>query len=89
MKKGTYLTVGFLIFIGYLSFTLIWTGSKYQCNICIVYKDLEVCQEIKGITREETIMTGISTACAGAANGMTESIECQALPPSKLECKEI
>lgn len=89
MKKGAYLTIGFLIFIGYLSFTLIWTGNKYQCEICILYKDIEVCQEIKGMSKEDTIMTGISTACAGAANGMTESIECQATPPTKLECREI
>ena len=89
MKKGTYLTVGFLIFVSYLSFTLIWTGSEYQCDICIIYKDLEVCQQVKGMDKNETIMTGISTACAGAANGMTESLECQATQPSKLECQKI
>ena len=89
MKKGTYLTVGFLIFVSYLSFTLIWTGSEYQCDICIIYKDLEVCQQVKGMDKNETIMTGISTACAGAANGMTESIECQAIQPSKVECEKI
>jgi hypothetical protein len=34
-------------------------------------------------------MTGMSTACAKVANGMTESLECQAQPLEKMECKEI
>ncbi len=89
MNKGAFLTIGFLLFVSYLSFTLIWTGNKWQCHVCIVYKDKEVCQEIKGMEKEETMMVGISTACGGAANGMTESIECQAQPPTKMQCKEL
>ena len=30
---------------------------------------------------------GISTACAGAANGRTESMDCSMTPPIKVECK--
>ena len=41
------------------------------------------------MAKEDTIMTGISTACAKVSNGMTESIECQAQPLEKMECKEI
>ncbi|NIQ00703.1 MAG: hypothetical protein GWM98_10175 [Nitrospinaceae bacterium] len=89
MSKGTVLTIVFLAFIAYLSFNLIWTGNKYECEICIVYKDREVCQKVKGMTKEETIMTGISTACGGAASGMTESIECQAQEPTRLQCREL
>ena len=89
MSKGSLLTIGFLAFIAYASFTLIWTGSTYQCDICIKYKGKEVCQTVKGMEKQDTVMTGISTACGGAAMGMTESIECQNTPPTKMECKEI
>ena len=89
MKKGTWVTIGFLLLISYLSFSLIWTGGKYQCDICIKYKGKEVCQKVLGMEKQDTIMTGISTACGGAANGMTESIDCQNTPPTKMECKEI
>ena len=41
------------------------------------------------MAKEDTIMTGISTACAKVANGMTESIECQAQTLEKMECKDI
>jgi hypothetical protein len=89
MKKGSLLTLGFMIFVGVISFNMLWSGNKYECEICITYKDQEVCQKVKGMDKNDTIMSGISTACAGAASGMTESLECQALPPTKLECKKI
>ncbi len=89
MNKGALLTLGFLIFVSYLSFTLIWTGNKFQCHACIVFKDREVCQIVKGMDKQETMMTAVSTACAGAANGMTESLACQAKPPTKMECKTL
>ena len=44
MKKGTVLTMGFLGGIGDLSVSMIWTGSKYQCNVCITYNGIEVGQ---------------------------------------------
>ncbi len=89
MSKGAWLTIGFLLFVSYLSFTLIWTGNKYQCDVCIVFKDKKVCQSVKGMDKQDTMMTAISTACAGAANGMTESLACQAIPPTKMQCKEL
>ncbi len=89
MSKGTLLTIGFLLFVSYLSFSLIWTGNKFQCEVCIVYKDREVCQTVKGMEKQETMMTAISTACAGAANGRTESMECGMMQPTKVVCKEL
>lgn len=89
MGKGAWLTIGFFLFIGVVSFDLLWSGNKYQCDICVQYKGEESCQKVKGMAKDDTIMTGISTACGAVASGMTESIECQALPPTKLQCKEI
>ena len=89
MKKGTIVTVIFLGFIALFSFTSILTGSKYKCEICIHYKDTDVCQEVEGMDKKDTIMVGISTACGAVANGMTESIDCQNTPPTKMECQKI
>lgn len=89
MKKGAILTIVFLVFIVYISFTLIWSGSKYECEVCVKYKDTESCQTVRGVERNDTVMQGISTACGGVARGMTESIECQGTPPVKLECKNL
>ena len=89
MNKGTIITLVFLAFVASVSIDLLWTGNKYQCEICIKYKDQIVCQKVKGMAKEATIMPGMSTACAKVANGMTESRECQAQPLDKMECKEI
>ena len=89
MKKGTVLTIVFLGAIAYLSISMIWTGSKYQCNVCITYNGIEVCQDVEGMEKSNVIQNGVSTACAGAANGRTESIECGMTQPTKVVCKEL
>lgn len=89
MKKGAILTTAFLIFMAYISFTLISTGSKYECEVCVKYNETESCQTVRGIERNDTVMQGVSTACGAVARGMTESIDCQNTPPSKLVCKNI
>ena len=52
MKKATILTIGFLIFLGYISFSLISSSSKYECDVCILYKDKEVCQKVTGMEKQ-------------------------------------
>ena len=65
MNKGALITIAFLILVASVSIDLLWTGNKYQCEICIKYKDQIVCQKVKGMEKQDTIMTGISTACGG------------------------
>lgn len=89
MKKGTILTIAFLGVIAYLSITIIWSGSNVRCEVCITYNEIEVCQTVEGMDKNDVIMNGVSTACAGAANGRTESMECGATPPTKVVCKEL
>ena len=89
MKKGTVLTIVFLGVIGYLSVSMIWTGSTHRCNVCITYNDIEVCQDVEGMDKNEVIQNGVSTACAGAANGRTESMDCGMTPPTKVVCEEL
>ena len=89
MKKGTLLTIIFLVGMVYVSFTLILTGNDLECEVCINYNNGEQCQIVQGREEKETVMQGISTACGALANGMTESIECQAVVPIKQECRKL
>ena len=89
MNKGALITIAFLLLVASISIDLLWTGNKFQCEVCIKYKDQIVCQKVKGMEKQDTIMTGISTACAAVADGMTESIECQAQPLEKMKCQGI
>ena len=88
MKKGTTLTIGFLVLIVGLSFTLILGGNNIQCTVCIEYNGIEVCEKVEGKDRNEMLQLGVSTACAGAANGRTESMECSMTPPKTVDCGE-
>ena len=89
LSKGTWATLLFLGVLGLISFSLIWTGSKYECEVCISYNGYDVCQTVEGMDRENTVQTGISTACAGAANGRTETMECGMTPPTQVVCKKL
>ncbi len=89
MKKSAIVTILFLGFIAYFSITSIWTGSEYKCEVCVKYKGTESCQKVEGMDKMDTIMTGISTACGAVATGMTESIDCQQTPPTKMVCEKL
>jgi len=41
------------------------------------------------MAKQDTIMTGMSTACAAVTNGRTESIDCSMTQPVKVQCKNI
>ena len=87
-SKGMILTGGFVIFMVYSTWLLL-TTAKYQCEVCILYNDTEVCQKVTGMDKQETIMQGITTACGGAASGRTQNIECGNTPPKSVQCKEL
>jgi len=89
LSKGTLATILFLGIFGSLTFMMIFAGSKYECEVCISYNGYDICQQVEGMDKETTIQTGISTACAGAANGRTETMECGMTPPTKVVCKEL
>ena len=89
MSKGSIIILVFITLIGYLSFTMIWTGSKFQCEVCVEYNGVRSCQDVEGMAKEDTIMTGMSTACAAVTNGRTESIDCSMTQPVKITCKNI
>ncbi len=88
MSKGTILTLFFMIGLGGLSVSMILGGNNMRCEVCIEYNGIEVCEKVEGkeIDRNEMVQLGMSTACAGAANGRTESMDCSATPPTKVEC---
>jgi hypothetical protein len=89
VSKGSIITLVFITLIGYLSFTMIWTGSKFQCEVCVEYNGVRSCQDVEGMAKDDTIMTGMSTACAAVTNGRTESIDCSMTQPIKISCKSI
>ncbi len=89
VSKGTWATIVFLGLMGFISVMLISTGSKYECEVCISYNGYDVCQTVEGMDKNDTVQTGISTACAGAASGRTETMDCGMTQPTKVMCKKL
>jgi len=89
LSKGTWATLVFLGLLGIISVSLISTGSQYECEVCISYNGYDICQTVEGMDKENTVQTGISTACGGAANGRTETMECGMTQPTKVTCKKL
>lgn len=89
LSKGTWATLIFLGLLGVVSVSLISMGSQYECDVCISYNGYDVCQTVEGMDMENTVQTGISTACAGAANGRTETMECGMTQPTKVKCRKL
>ena len=87
-KKILIVTAGFLLFVAYSTYLLL-TGSNYQCEVCIIYNDIEVCQKVEGVDENETVMQGVSTACGGAASGRAQNIECSNTPPKSVQCRQL
>ena len=87
-QKGVILTLGFVLFMVYSTYLLL-SSAKYECEVCILYNDIEVCQKVTGMDRQETVMQGVNTACGGAANGRAQNIECSNTPPKSVQCREL
>ena len=87
-KKIFIVTSGFLLFVAYSTYLLL-TGSNYQCEVCIIYNDTEVCQKVEGVDENETVMQGVSTACGGAASVRAQNIEFSNTPPKSVQCLQL
>lgn len=87
-NKSLILSLGFVLFMIYSTYLLL-SSAKYECEVCILYNDTEVCQKVTGMEQQETIMQGVNTACGGAANGRAQNIECSNSQPKSVQCREL
>jgi len=62
-------------------------GAQTECEVCMRYEGREGCRSATGSSREAAEQAAIMTACALVANGVTATIACQGLEPTKLACR--
>jgi hypothetical protein len=82
---GVQVGVGLLL-VGAL-LLIIWASASLggvTGEICITYNGLTECRVASGSTEEEAIRTAADMACSALASGMTERINCQSTPPSRV-----
>ena len=62
-------------------------GAETECEVCMRYEGREGCRSATGSDRDAAEQAAIMTACALVSSGVTATIACQGLEPTKLECR--
>ena len=87
MSRTTKATLIFLgLFIGgvvYFSMTI----AAFECEVCVTFHNQTVCRTAASDTREASVESAVTSACATLASGMTESIRCGNTPPDRVTCE--
>ena len=87
MHSRTWIVIGVLALIVGTLAALVWSSmqlSQYTAEVCITYRGNTQCRVASGTTREEVLRTAADMACSGLASGMTDRINCQDTPPSRV-----
>lgn len=74
-------------FLGFIVFSA-FGSRKVTCEVCVDLHGRSQCRSATGNEREETIRVATDNACAFVASGRLEMIQCNALPPTRAECRE-
>jgi hypothetical protein len=87
MSRGTLVTL--VLFLG-LGGILLWSTMRTQvaeCELCVEFGGQRNCATASAATEEEAARAAQTTACGTIANGMSETIACQAQPPVQRSCR--
>jgi Flp pilus assembly protein TadG len=84
MKKKPVLIA--IIFVVVVLGAIIYSSmnlSKYQVEVCMTFNGQTSCRTASGTTKDETLQTAVTNACADIAGGVTDSIACERTEPTK------
>ncbi|MEE9217669.1 MAG: hypothetical protein V3U98_01235 [Acidobacteriota bacterium] len=76
---------GLVGLVVYLSFG----QARYQCEVWMEYRGHSEHRKAAAATREDSIQSAVTSACATLASGMADSMSCSRTPPSRVECREL
>jgi hypothetical protein len=69
---------------------LLWRDAVSQgsteCEVCIEFGGREACRTGRGPDRDGATEAALVTACAELATGVTQTVQCNATPPSRADC---
>lgn len=87
MSRGTLITIA--LFVG-LGAVLLWSTLRTQvaeCELCVEFGGQRNCAVASAASEDEAARSAQTTACGTIANGMSETIACQAVPPVQRSCR--
>ena len=87
MSRGTIITLALFVGLGAI---LLWSTLRTQtaeCRLCVEFGGGRNCATASAASEEEAARSAQTTACGVLANGMSETIACQAQPPVERSCR--
>ena len=81
------LAIGIAVAAGLAGLAWLTVRGQTACEVCVDYRGREACREASAATREEARQHAQATACALVTGGVTEDLECQRTPPTRLRCE--
>lgn len=91
MHSRIWIVAGVVGLLAAALITLLWSSmqlSQFTAEVCITYRGGTECRVASGATREEVLRTAADMACSALASGMTDRINCQDTPPSRVTWQE-
>lgn len=84
MKKpvlvGIAIVVAILGIMVYSSMNL----ANHRVEVCINFRGIVKCKTARGASQEDAVRTAITNACGEMASGVTDTMACTRLEPTKL-----
>jgi hypothetical protein len=77
---GVVFVLGILAFLIYSSMHL----AHYRVEVCVDYQGRTECRTASADTREHALRSAQSNACALVASGVTGTMQCESLQPSRV-----
>ncbi|MFQ5668600.1 MAG: hypothetical protein ACE5I7_19515 [Candidatus Binatia bacterium] len=75
----------FMALVVYRSFHV----AGYRCSVCITYREHSACRTVEGPTAQEARRGAVTNVCAQLASGVTDSMACERLQPTKVNCRAL
>ena len=76
-----------LLFVGAMLYATFGMGGA-ECEVCLEFRGRNACATVSAQARDEAIQQATSTACAGIAAGVTQTMNCNQTFPTSVLCSE-
>jgi hypothetical protein len=63
--------------------------TTHRCEVCVDFDGRRACRTVEGGSEEEAMAGATINACALVASGVTETVRCQGMPPTRATCDAI
>jgi len=84
-SRKTLVTLAILAFVAFLAWSTL-SAQKVECEVCVEFANGRNCATATAATEPEAVQSAQTTACGPLARGMTASIACGKVLPSRRQC---